>query len=68
MKQDGVNMAKPLLPGKGWQRFCFCMSLYRILISTYRKQGMAREEVRKQLCSESGQEEEKIDELLEKFW
>ncbi len=43
-------------------------NLYRILISTYRKHGMAREEVRKQLCSESGQEEEKIDELLEKFW
>lgn len=43
-------------------------NLYRILITTCRKQGMNREEVRQQLQSETGQEESKIDELLEKFW
>ena len=43
-------------------------NLYRILITTYRKQGMNQEEVRKQLQAETGQEESKIDELLAKFW
>ncbi len=43
-------------------------NLYRIFITTCRKQGMNREEVRQQLQSETGQEEGKIDELLEKFW
>ncbi len=43
-------------------------NLYRILITTCRKQGMNQEEVRKQLQSETGLEKGKIDELLEKFW
>lgn len=43
-------------------------NLYSILISIYQKQGMGKEEVRKQLQSETGQKESKIDELLAKYW
>ncbi len=44
------------------------LNLYHILIKTYRNQGMGKEEVREQLCLETGQEKSKIDELLAKFW
>ncbi|MDE6695759.1 MAG: hypothetical protein K2K25_02660 [Muribaculaceae bacterium] len=43
-------------------------NLYRILISTYRKQGMARKEVNKQLLTELKLEEKEIDNLIEMFW
>ncbi|GEM_PF-4017533 len=44
------------------------LNLYHILIKTYRNQGMGKEEVRKQLCLETGQKKSKIDEILAKFW
>ncbi len=44
------------------------LNLYHILIKTYRNQGMGKEEVREQLCLETGQKKSKIDELLAKFW
>ena len=42
-------------------------NLYRILISTYRKQGMARKEVKRQLLTELKLEEKEIDNLIEMF-
>lgn len=46
--------------------------MYRILISTYKKQGMAKEDARKQLMAEMRAEEKQmvkqIDEQIEKFW
>lgn len=44
------------------------LNLYRILISTYRKQGMERKEVKKQLLTELKLEEKEIDNLIEAFW
>lgn len=41
---------------------------YRILITTYRKQGMEREDAKKQLISGLKLEEKEIDKLLEMFW
>lgn len=39
-----------------------------LLISAYKKQGMEKEDVRKQLINEASLEEKEIDQLLEKFW
>lgn len=41
---------------------------YCMLISSYKKQGMAREDARKQLMTGSSLKEGKINQLLEKFW
>lgn len=41
---------------------------YHMLISSYKMQGTAREDARKQLMAGSSLKESKIDQLLEKFW
>lgn len=41
---------------------------YQMLISSYKMQGMKREDVRKQLITGLGLEEKEIDQLIEKFW
>ncbi len=43
-------------------------NLYRVLITTYKKQGMAKEDVSKQLVEELGVDKKVIDEQMEKFW
>lgn len=43
-------------------------NLYRILITTYRKQGMKREDAKKQLITELKMKEKEIDKLIEMFW
>lgn len=39
-----------------------------LLISSYKMQGMEREDARKQLINEASLKESEIDQLLEKFW
>lgn len=47
---------------------CRTEEAYHLLISAYKMQGMAREDARRQLMTESSLKESKIDQLLEKFW
>ena len=43
-------------------------NLYRVLITTYRKQGMTQEDAGKRLVEELGVDKKVIDEQMEKFW